>query len=501
MLIKPDQNRTALLAVSLRTVAGVVLLSALGLAPLDYGSTRLVPFETLIALSTTGGIAWLLSSLLGHAWVLPPAIARLGLLLIAVSAAAWLLALVPPDWPAFTRQHYARVAARWPYSVVPRNFSLVLLWSAAVLLAFVALHDLVCDPVWRRSTAAVMLLTGAAVALLGLLQNATRARGIYWDASQRLPGAFFGPFFHHTSAGAYLNTVWPLGFGLALGVLRNERDTPRARIFIYASLFGATLVLAAHGGHVSRLPQVLMVLALVGLAFWIGLWRTLGEIRGLRRLVFAGAAAIGLAVLVLGASRFDVILSRWHGLVAGGTHPGAAAPAVAPEDWPRVMRDDLFVPSDHRAYFLGDRGAAYAAAIDAIRGRPWFGWGPGGWTAAAAAHSGDAFIRTFYLYLQFTHSDPLQAAVEWGLIGALGWTLLLPGAVVWTGVQLGRRPARDPIAATAAVGLAAVLVQSLVDFPLQIPAVHFNALALAALAWSVAPLANPFPSHERLQSH
>jgi hypothetical protein len=62
---------------------------------------------------------------------------------------------------------------------------------------------------------------------------------------------------------------------------------------------------------------------------------------------------------------------------------------------------------------------------------------------------------------------------------------------------LGRRPDRDLIGAGAVAALAAVLIQSLIDFPLQIPAVQFNVVALAALAWSVpvAPLsAAPLPA-------
>ena len=115
----------------------------------------------------------------------------------------------------------------------------------------------------------------------------------------------------------------------------------------------------------------------------------------------------------------------------------------------------------------------------------WLGWGPGGWTAAAAAFSSDPFIRTFFLMLQFTHSDYLQTCVEWGVIGALGWALLIPGAVVNALKRLQVRPSSDFIGAAAAVSLVMLLLQSTIDFPLQIPAIQFNAIALCALAWTV----------------
>jgi O-antigen ligase len=359
-------------------------------------------------------------------------------------------------------------------------------WTGAALIAWFALAHLARTPAWRTGIAWAMLLAGAAVALLGLLQNATRARGIFWNDSVQMPGAFFGTFFHHTSAGAYLNSVWPLGFALALGAIRRNTESARVRILIYGSLVCSALILCAHSGHVSRLPQVIAIVVLVAFTFWAGLWRAFGQIRGLRFAVAGLTALLLIAVLGFGATRLREINARWNLLEWTGLRGGnAAAPAAPVEDWPNLMRDDLFVPSQHGEYPLGDRGAAYATAVAAIKERPWFGWGPQGWTAAAAALSNDPFIRTFYLMVQFTHSDYLQTCVEWGLIGAAGWALLIPASVVNAFRRLGSHPSHDFVGAAAASALVAVLVQSLIDFPLQIPAVFFNVIALSALAWSV----------------
>lgn len=469
----------------IRAAAGCVLLVALALAPLNYGSTRLVPFELLIALCAIGAVAWGASRAMARTGSVPPRLAQLGVTLIAVSAVTWILALVVPALPDFTARHLARISARWPYSVVPREFGQLLWWSACAIGAWFALADLARQATWRWRIAAVMLVSGGAVALLGLLQNATRAKGIFWDDSIRLPGAFFGTFFHHTSAGAYLNSVWPLGFALALVNIRSQTESPRVRSFIYGSLVCSALILAAHSGHVSRLPQVIALVVLVGFTLWIGLWRAFGEIRGLRVVAGVVSALLLVAVLGFGATRLDEISARWGKLdfasMRGG-HEMAVNPPVV--EWPRLMRDDLFIPSSHAGYVLGDRGAAYATAWQAIKERPWFGWGPGGWIAASAATSTDPFIRTFYLMVQFTHNDFLQTWVEWGVIGAAGWTLLVPGAAAHAFLRLGRRPSQDFIGAAAAAALASVLIQSLIDFPLQIPAIQFNALALSALAWS-----------------
>lgn len=500
-VITPDQDRAALLADALRTVAAVVLLSALFIAPLNYGSTRLIPYETLVALALTGSAAWVLACGLAHAWTWPPLPAQIGIGLIAMSAAVWVFALTPPELPEFTQRHYTRIVERWPNSVVPRDFGWLLAGTAAGLAALVAFTGLARELLWRKAIAAVILATAATVAVLGLVQNATGASGIYWESSHRMPGAFFGTFFHHTAAGAYLNTAWPLGLALALAGIQRGRFTPRGRLLIGGSLAGAGVILVAHAAHVSRFPQVIAAFTLVGFALWTGLWRGLGRVPGLRLAVAVAGLTTGAAVVAFGASRLDDIAARWDQIrianLIGGRVP---VPPPAMSEWPRLMRDDLFIPSDHRAYPLGDRGATYATALSAIAERPWFGWGPGGWMAAAAANSIDPFVRTFFLTVQFTHNDLLQACVEWGLVGAAGWVLVIGGSVVFALVRLQRSPERDPVAAGAVAALMAVFTQSLIDFPLQIPAVQFNALALAALAWSAdgarTPVAavSPVPS-------
>jgi hypothetical protein len=494
-VFRADQHRAVLMADSLRTVAGVVLLTALGVAPLNYGSTRFMPFETLIALVATAGAAWLLAGACVRAWPLPPVPVRWGTALVLATLGLWAFVWTRPELPAFTQAHLARLQARWPHSLVPRDFVLVAIWALVGVAALWALCDLLREPVWRRASAVVMVATGAAVAALGLAQNATHAAGIYWAHGPRLPGAFFGPFYHHTSAGAYLNSVWPLGLGLALCGLQRGTHSPRRRLAIYGALGGTALVLAGHAGHVSRLPQVLALVVLAGFAFWSGVWPLLARLPGLRSAAIALAAALAAGVVILGATRVGDIRQRWQLLRLESLRGGGPAVApLPPSQWPRAMRDDLFVPSDHRQYPLGDRGATYAAAIDAIRERPWFGWGPGGWTAAAAAHSVDPFVRTFFLIVQFTHDDFLQTCVEWGLLGAAGWLLLLPGGVVHGLARLRLRPtALDPIGAAAVAGLVAVFAQSLIDFPLQIPAIQLNAVTLAALAWTVptAPTLSP----------
>jgi O-antigen ligase len=462
-------------------------MAALALAPLDFGSTRTVPFHLLVLLVAASGCAWA-ASLPGPSQPALPWEMMLGGALVAASVLAWELWLPRPSLPDFTLKHFQQISWRWPRSLVPSDRSWTLAWCAAAALAVPALFQLSSEPSTRRGFALVMVACGVAVAVLGLLQNATHARGIYWERGPRMPGAFFGPFYHHTSAGAYLNSVWPLAAGLAADCFR--RGSRRLGLFCAAA---ALAILVAHAGHISRFPQVVAALMILASVLWVRPWRFAGSASPRwGRWMLAGAAVAACAIVLGG--RIGDIGSRWSILHASDlAGKGRAVAAVPPEQWDARMRPDLFVPSEHANFILGDRGEAYATAVQAAAERPWFGWGPGGWMAAAAATTRDPFIRTFFQMMQFTHEDFLQTVVEWGLIGAAGWAILVLGAVVRSARALRSRPEFDFVGAGAAVALAAVLTQSLIDFPMQIPAIQMNAVALAALAWSSGSPSAPFP--------
>lgn len=474
---------------ALRTGAGVLLLTVLVVGPLNFGSTRVDGLRLLTTLGAAAGLLWLLSCALGAPWHAPSRVALIGAIICAGVALIW-LGRPAPELPPFTAQHFARVTARWPTSMVPRSPGVLIAWSLTVIVMLLVFADLARAPQWRLAFVSTAVATGVVAAVVGLLQNATHARGIYWQPGPRMPGVFFGPFYHHTSAGAYLNSVWPLAGVLALSGVRDA--TRRGRWF--AGLGGAAtlLLLAAHAGHVSRFPQVVAALVLVVATAWLRPWRLIPAEKSFRVSVLLAFAVAGGVVVTFGAGKVDTIRARWSELSVSalfGRQEYRTPPP--PETWPKRMRGDLFVASDHGGYVLGDRGAAYGAAWRAIEHRPWLGWGPGGWIAAAAAHSVDPFVRTFFLYLQFVHNDYLQTLVEWGLVGAVGWALLVWGGVLHALRQLARQPALDLFGAGAVAALMALFAQSLVDFPLQIPAIQLNATLLTALTWSVGSSTTP----------
>ncbi|MBC8010411.1 MAG: O-antigen ligase family protein, partial [Burkholderiales bacterium] len=357
-------------------------------------------------------------------------------------------------------------------------------FSAPLLLVALAaaalpLTDLAREPRWALTFAVTLTTTAFLVAVLAFAQNHTRAAGIFWNNDGRMPGAFTGTFFHHTSFGAYLNPAWPLAAALAWLARR------RHPILAALAAIACFLLLASHTAHIGRFPQFTALL--IAPLFLLGLKPRLPSFRSPRVWLLAAAALVALSLLVTVGGRTSSIGSRWRLLV----HP-VSIPLIQPveAEWPALIRDDLVIVGTSHPGWFGDRVFGWRAALSAIAERPLTGHGPANWMGAASRHTDDPFVRTFYQFLQFTHQDPLQTAVEWGVPAALAfWTLLLGGLV--SVVRLRIRP---PLALAAACALAALLLQSQLDFPLQIPALVFHAVVLAALCHSAASHRPPVSS-------
>lgn len=471
----------------LRLAAGWIFVGLIVFAPLNFGSTRAGGPELLTAGCAMATLLWALSFVFGGPRPQVPVVAAAGAALLTVAALPWIFRLVPlTSVMPFTQLHFSHVAARWPYSIVWRTPDNTLVLTLALAASSLALLDLARSRDWALAFSVALVATAVAVGILALLQNYTHASGIYWRHDGRMPGNFCGTFFHHTAAGAYFNTAWPLA--AALTALAWDRPHAAGSVPLLAALglVATIILLAAHGSHVSRFPQVA---ALVVAPF---LLRGLRLSRTPRWLMAAGAVA-AVVVLIFVAGRAGQIAERWQSMFDGA--PAGSTPASLPESaWPALIRDDLFIPHTSHIGWFGDRGESWRTALRAIVDRPLFGHGPGNWMGAASQHTSDPFVRTFFQFLQFTHQDVLQSVVEWGVPAALGWWALLAGAlvvVIRAKTWLSARHRQLGIA--AACGLAAVLMQSQIDFPLQIPAVAFNVILLAALGWAGATVL-PAPS-------
>lgn len=489
----PTRSRAPVTLGALSHFSGGLLVFVLVCAPLDYACTRPEPLQALgWGLHLVLGL-WILGLLIERRW---PGIPRLALgSAVALMIFAWLRlwCFEPAAISDFTLSHFSRIYDRWPESVILRTPGAITLLSSGLLGVFLVATDLTRRSIWRRTLLFTLVATGGAVVILGLAQNATHAPGIYWQVPKHhMPSPFFGPFYHFTSAGAFINLTWPIAASMGLYSLQRyaTQGKPFTPVILWSGV--SALLLLGHAGHVSRFPQVIAGAVLTGLLVVHRPWAHLKW-----SWTFMGVS--GMAVLLLGSSvlwvvgrtgRVHEIAARWQMLNIWGT-PGTGVVPPPRAEWPRLMRDDLVVPYDHSHLFLRDRGAAYAFAASAVKERPLLGFGPGGWIAAVSQSATDPVVGTFYLYLQFTHQDYLQTLVEWGIVGGMLWLTLLLGAI-YQGIRCVRTQARNPtgrpdlpaliLGALAAVF--AVWVQALIDFPLQIPANALYAIILLAVCWS-----------------
>jgi O-antigen ligase len=338
-----------------------------------------------------------------------------------------------------------------------------------------------------------MISAATVTVLLGFAQNATHAPGIYWQEPIRsMPSQFFGPFFHFTSAGAFINLTWPVALMMDVYSWNQYRQKtgPLSRALAWS--LPSFLILLAHTAHISRFTPLLAVVALCVIIVVAQPWKILG--RSPRAWGVAAMAALILAFsavfVVHRAGHLRWMASRWSFLEIRPTRT-IAAPLPPRADWPKLMRDDLIVPYSDDNYFLRDRGASYAFAWQCFERKPLLGFGPGQWMAAISRDETDPTIGTFYLYLQFVHDDYLQTLVEWGLIGAA-----LAALIVFSGLKKGIKTVfpygkrglylgeSQAVTFGALLALFTVLIQSLVDFPLQIPANALYACMLLALCSS-----------------
>lgn len=123
--------------------------------------------------------------------------------------------------------------------------------------------------------------------------------------------------------------------------------------------------------------------------------------------------------------------------------------------------------------------AAWRSSVELVREAPWTGVGRGALEPAfTRVHPASAHVTFSHL-----ENEYVQAIVEWGIPGAIALAL----ALGWLAVVAIRRWRDGPLAAGALGGLAAIAVQSNVDFGVELLGVAVPATALAATV-AYAPL-------------
>ena len=321
------------------------------------------------------------------------------------------------------------------------------------IILFVA--DLSQSSRWLLRLWYVIGLAGGSIALLGLLQKATGADMIFWRPQTAWPlriNTFFATYYYHGNAGAFLNLIWPLSFGLVIRSFARESH-PWMRA-MWTSVFLITM--AAVLANTSRMAQLVALLLLVAICVQFGP-TLLRKLSGGKGVAVVGALAIGLALIAFAqASHFEQALKRWRS-------------------------ETEHIPNDAR-------WQVSRVAVRALPHAGLFGFGPGTFRVVFPTYNrtgSDQVLGTW----RFLHEDYLQTLLEWGWVGGILWALLFFGGITvgirsykehasreWT----PRRRVLQPLVITALIGVA---LNALVDFPAQIESIQLYVATYLGLCW------------------
>ncbi len=404
-------------------------------------------------------------------------------LLQIVPLPARVLSTVSPSTDTFLRNHdlaYGLAAeagdapqpdgatsgSRWhPFSLAPRA-SVVSLAMLAAFTLFLAGLLRALTPSRARRLAAVVVAFGVLLALVGIVQKAVlgdhawAGMKIYgfWAPLNRLSTPF-GPFVNKNHFAGWMLMAIPLALGLAIGTaeqgLRNVRRSWRSIVLWFSSpeggrlqlvilavlIMGASLLMTKSRSGVGCLLAALIMVS-------VAAGRRFGSIKA------AGTALVSLVVL------FVVVFA-----LAGGEFAARITNRMDAME----LRKDIWADS---------------AAV--IRAFPVTGTGLNTFGTAMLAYQTSEYDQHF----QEAHNDYLQVLVEGGVLVALPALAAL--VLIVRGIR--RRFAEDHddpvtwwVRAGAAIGLAAIGLQAIVEFSLQMPGNAALFVVLLAIALHETP--------------
>ena len=324
-----------------------------------------------------------------------------------------------------------------------------------LLGAVLFVADLSQSDRWLLRLWYAIVIVGASIGFLGLLQKATGAQMIFWQPPpppEVWVTTFFATYYYHGNAGAFLNLVWPLSLGLVIRSF-GKRSHPGLRpVWIVSFMITIAAVLA----NTSRMAQLVAVLLLTAVSVQFGpaLLRRLS--RAQKSAAVAGALAVVLAlVAVAQASHLEQPLNRWR------AQSGR-------------------IPIDYR-------WQAWSVALKALPNAGFFGSGAGTLRVVFPSYK-IAAKNDVPGSWRFLHQDYLQTVLEWGWLGSSLWALLFFGGII-VAIRNYRKhsrnwtPRRRVLQPVVIIALAGVAMHALVDFPLQIESIQLYVAAYLGLCW------------------
>ena len=328
-----------------------------------------------------------------------------------------------------------------------------------------------------QSLARFLTIFGLLLASFALIQHFTWNGRFYWlrPAETDVP---FGPFVNRNHFAGYMELLLPWPVALLLMCRRREEKIFYG--FAAAWMAAAAIFSLSRGGMISIFAELIFLAALSPRG-------ASGDAPGAvasrsRAGLLAVRGGVIIAILSVGAATLG-------GLVWLGAERIVNRLATGQEATQGRAAEQSFAAS---------RGELWRDSWAVFRAHPVIGVGLGAFATAFPAHNQS---RNSELVTTQTHNDYLQVLTDGGLIGFLIalWFLAATGRAVRRGLRAHEPFMRLAVLACGA-GIFGLLVHSLFDFNLQLPAhallfLTFAAVAaqLSELATALAPIRVPIP--------
>jgi O-antigen ligase len=324
-------------------------------------------------------------------------------------------------------------------SVYPYLTKLELLkWGGGVTLFFLTMEcfreaDQVKGLVW------FLITLGFLVSLFGIVQQFTYNGKLYWTVTVPPVAGPFGPYVDRDDFAGFVELLAPLGIALLLSRAFRREQFTMLLLFTLVPV-GAVILSASRAGIIGLAFEFLLLLFL-SRSRWIGK----------RQVLAASALSFAACAFIL-----------WLGVREA------------------IQRFEQFAPQQ---ISLDHRVAMYRDAWRVFLDHPWAGTGLGTFRTVYPRYA------SFYLpdaIVDHAHNDYLELLVDTGLAGGLcGLAFLV--LFFWqnlNNLQASRGRLPPAVIAGSLAACAGLLLHSLVDFNLHIPANALIFLLLASLATS-----------------
>ncbi|MFN2623429.1 MAG: O-antigen ligase family protein [Chthoniobacterales bacterium] len=440
---------------SLRDLSRWLFLATLIVAPWFYGGTTAWSIELTNGLVGLVLVFWVASLVVD--WRRPIVPRSLMIIAGAVLLLGWWMALNAHSVYDTRFRIFVPVATLLPALGGSADYvlSCAMMVRVTLLLGTIMfVTEMVQRPRWLLRLWSALAISGGAIALLGLLQKASRAPMIFWQpggSPAHFTSTFFASFYYHANAGAFLNLVLPAVIGLTCWfVTRHERGVARGL------LAGTSVImLIAIASNTSRMAQIvsgLLILTLLGTVVRPLITRA---VRGDKKTLAIGALIVAIVIVAVAqATHLDQPLLRWQQFTK------------------QLPVDERWAANRTALTAAGDAGA--------------FGFGPGVFRAIFPHYQQLAGGHPRGTW-RFLHDDYLQTVLEWGWIGAIALGTLFFGGIAFA-VRNYLRPEewsnrQRVLLLCSLLALIGVAIHAAVDFPLQIFSIQLLVATYLGICW------------------